>query len=227
MKGAIMRYVWFLIIVLLIGCTDIQEPEYDVRAFQKNGNAPSIAVSVTVKAFLQGAYEGNGEMHSYLSPTIVDSVFIQLREDKTTVVAEQFALLNTSGNATALFGDIGIKNAYIVLKHRNHLAVMSKHKQNVSSGSLFFDFSDVNNIYGGDAKNLGDGNYALYSGDANGDGIVEIGVYPIEGADLLVWRSQNGYAGYLSADCQIDGDTDASDLNLFMRPNDKKQTQVP
>jgi len=62
----------------------------------------------------------------------------------------------------------------------------------------------------------------MFSGDGNADGAVN-------GADRLLWRSENGTAWSYGkgGDFNLDGGIDASDLNDGWRANDGTLTGVP
>ncbi len=134
---------------------------------------------VKVKIFLEGAYDNTQqEMKTELAgeiPTtspypenirtidnipadIVDWVLVELRTTPTgTTVASRSALLRKDGRIVA---DDGITNEikldapdgdyYIVIKHRNHLAVMSANKVNInSSSSVLYNFTTGSDKYYG------------------------------------------------------------------------------
>lgn len=117
---------------------------------------------------------------------------------------------------------------YIVIKHRNHLAIMSAAEVNLSNEtSTLYDFTtglDKTFSLGGDAMvSLGEGNFGMIAGDGNGDG-------GIDAFDRnLIWRTQNGSTWDYTklGDFNLDGGIDAFDINLEWRPNNGKATQLP
>jgi hypothetical protein len=115
-------------------------------------------------------------------------------------------------------------NYYIVISHRNHLAIMSSAPVSLDAGTspVAYDFST------GQARAFGTNplrpvgtRYAMPGGDGTGDG----GVDAFD--RITVWRVQAGSSGYLSGDFNLDGGVDSTDVNLFWLPNNGSATQVP
>jgi hypothetical protein len=169
-----------------------------------------------------------------IPPDITDWVLVQLRSTSNRpAVASRSAFLHKDGRIVAddgTTGQIGMSvadgNYFIVVKHRNHLAVMSANAVALSSGSsTLYDFTTAQSqAFGTDPmKELESGVFGMLSGDGNGDG-------GVDAKDKnLVWRPQNGtlwdYTKW--GDYDLDGGIDARDLNLRWRPNNGKGTQVP
>ncbi len=139
-----------------------------------------------IKIFLEGAYNSNtGQMNSALhsdipltSPysedartvskipaDVVDWVLVQLRETATgTAITSKSTFLHKDGRIVADDGTSGeiemnapARSYYIVIKHRNHLAVMSKNAISLNStSSTLYDFTTGSEqFYGtGGAKEL-------------------------------------------------------------------------
>ncbi len=115
---------------------------------------------------------------------IVDWVFIELRDatDNTIVVASQSALLQRDGDVVDVDGVSDITFSldndtyYVVVKHRNHLGVMTNTVVTLSSNAVNnINFKDATNeiTYGTDAQTtfgMPDGVIAMWAGDANEDG---------------------------------------------------------
>ncbi len=120
----------------------------------------------------------------------------------------------------------GEKSYYVVLRQRNHLAVMSAAPVALDAATITaYDFTTAQNkAYGTNPmKAMSDGRFALKAGDGNGDG-------GVDAVDLnSAWRPNNGtawsYAKY--ADYNLDGGIDAIDANGYWRPNNGSATQVP
>jgi len=114
---------------------------------------------------------------------------------------------------------------YIVIRHRNHLSIMSANPISLSESSDLYDFTIAQSMaYGTNPmKELEAGVFGMLAGDGNSDG----GVDALD--KNLVWRPQNGttweYTKY--GDFNLDGGIDALDLNLKWRPNNGTGTQVP
>jgi len=159
----------------------------------------------------------------------VDWLLIQLRtEPSGAPVLSRSVFLLSDGTTAAPEGTAGpIKlkahagQYYLVIKHRNHLAVMSKTAQAFDSeGPGLYNFSTgTDRYYNDDAKLLETGVYGVYAGDANGSGTVDAS------DRSATWNDRN-LSGYLGADCNLSGTVDASDRSITWN-NRNKSTSVP
>jgi hypothetical protein len=150
---------------------------------------------------------------SPIPQNITDWVLVQLRETATgTAVASKSAFLRNDGRIVPDDGtseqitfDVPQGDYYIVIKHSNHLAVMSADSIQLNSGSsTLYDFtSGTGQYYGSDAKQLEANVYGMYKGDANGNSFVN-------SADYLKLNAFVNSADYLN-----------------VKPNVGKNSQVP
>ncbi len=111
---------------------------------------------------------------------IVDWVWVELRDnaDAENVIKGQSALLQRDGDIVALDGGstltvfVNPKNYYVVVKHRNHLGVMSAASLVLSETPTTVDFrTNAFSTFGTNARvQLTSGDMALWAGDANNDG---------------------------------------------------------
>jgi hypothetical protein len=153
---------------------------------------------------------------------VVDWILVQLRSNTTTTIATRAALLKSDGSVVDLdgaspvgFAGVPEGNYYIVVRHRNHLAIMSAVTWALSGSSSLYDFTTSQNAaYSSDyglyppMKNLGGSKFGMYAGDVNGDGTVYyLGPGNDRGALLAgIGGSVNGMAsGYISQDINLDG----------------------
>jgi hypothetical protein len=167
-----------------------------------------------------------------LPTPVVDWVYVQLRETATGIaVSERSAFLLADGSLADDNGDPvvlmpcpagGEGSYYIVVHHRNHLAIMSSVAHPLyGSSSTQYDFTlSPGSAYGTDPMNEVEvGLYGMVSGDVTCDGIIS--------ADdrIAVWnvRSQDGY---LDEDCSLSGLVDASD-SIYVWNCSQRATQVP
>jgi hypothetical protein len=163
---------------------------------------------------------------------IVDWVFIKLRDktDFTTILATRSALLQRDGDVVdvdgispVLFEELPVDNYYVVIKHRNHLGVMTAAPVALSDTPAAVDFTtDLNQIAGGanGIATLPDGKLGLFSGDFNGNGQVQNTDY----ANMVLTL---GTAGYLPGDFDLNGQVQNTDLQLQLIPNIGRGTGVP
>lgn len=165
---------------------------------------------------------------------IVDWIIIELRDnrDVTSAVDTIAAFLRKDGKVLSITGDSVItldKNIaadyyYVVIRHRNHLAVMSSSTIYLSSNSELYDFSiNAYQFYGGEAQLLPNGLYGMYAGDADRNGATNLSDYQI-----YEFNSINAFSGYVCSDFNLDGILTGSDFNIFAPVNKKRPlTNVP
>jgi len=173
-------------------------------------------------------YHGT-EHISTIPPDVVDWILIELRSGTlaATKVATRAAFIKNNGTVTDTgginplqFHGVSVGDYYIVIYHRNHLAVMSATSVTLTSSSNLYDFSaGLTRYYGGDAKNLDGTNYGMYAGDYSNDGY-------IDGSDFIGPDNDRYQNGYLRSDLNMDGYIDGSD---FVNPDNNryKSTNVP
>jgi hypothetical protein len=121
-------------------------------------------------------------------------------------------IVNTAGANINLYNVAVPAGQFLfpVVKHRNHLGVMSNTGATLSSNIYSYDFRNASNkVYPGDGtghKLLKAGMYGLYTGDANGDGT-------IQSSDKVLWVANFNQVGYLvgGADFTLDGDVQSGD----------------
>ncbi len=216
-----------------------------VRVFRKE------FVQLQVKVFLEGAYNsGNNEMFNNINSNIplespypedshtvssvpsdvVDWVLVELREtpDGAAVVSKS-VFLHKDGrivNDDATSGIIKLNalenDYYVVIKHRNHLPVMSKNKITLhKTSSELYDFTtSESKFYGtGGAVQLENGVWGMWSGDADGSGVVDAG------DRNSTWNDRNK-SGYETSDVDLSGVVDAADRNKTWN-NRNKSSALP
>jgi hypothetical protein len=111
---------------------------------------------------------------------------------------------------------------YIVLRHRNHLAVMSRvpYTCDGNIAPVTYNFSlSPEQYYTGDACRLVDGLYGLWSGDADGTG--DVGALD----RTATWNNRN-QTGYMNSDVDLTGDVGALDRTMTWN-NRNKASSVP
>jgi hypothetical protein len=214
--------------------------------------APKLAYA-NVKVFLQGPYVAaadtmantlrkNGWLATHFGsipiPTLaVDSINIELRDSAAAAAAthRRFApaWLLTNGTVRGFadttrtsisFDSLAAGKYYVVVRHRNHLAIMSSQKDSIDNNStpVAYDFSTgQTQAWGTNAMKAVGTRFALFAGNGNGDGL-------INGADQnSVWRVQNGLPGYYGGDFDLNGLVNGGDQNGYWRVNNGLPSQVP
>ena len=118
------------------------------------------------------------------SDAIVDWVYVELRNslDTSDILAAKSALIQRDGDIVDLDGssplaiEIPLDDYYVVVKHRNHLGVMTANPISLTGFPTTIDFSDINNqiTFGTNAQTqVGFGKMAFWAGDANGDKVIQ------------------------------------------------------
>jgi hypothetical protein len=161
---------------------------------------------------------------------IVDWIVIELRDfcNYGVPIDTIAAFLRKDGKVISITGDsvitlpieIPANNYYVIIRHRNHISIMSDNPIYLSSNSELYDFSSSNFLYYGyDAFALSNGKFAMYPGDADRNGAVNI-------SDYQNFQNNSFYAivGYNSADFNLDGILTGSDFNTFAPINKKRTT---
>jgi len=207
---------------------------YTVQYAYANGSCSGIATtSVTVnncsfanlnmKLFLQGFYLGNGLMtpclynvglsnNTFESDTIQINLWTVLGLGSSTPSFTKKGILRTDGTVSATFPTSTIgKSYYIAIKHRNTIETWSAAPVTFAANTVYDFTTGTNKAYGDGVnppmKNMGSGKYALYSGDINKDGTIDI-------IDLQVTENDASQFefGYNDSDCSGDGASDAIDM---------------
>ena len=162
---------------------------------------------------------------------IVDWVLVEIKNSLMVAVGTRAAFLKNDGTIVDMDGlsPVVIKgrpegNYYIVIRHRNHLAVMSAGMETLNGASSMYDFTtSATKFYGGDAMTLGGGAYGMYSGDADSDGQVISTDF-----NIFFPKFISGASGYEMTDWNMDGQVTSSDFNIFSANfNQAKTTNVP
>jgi len=188
-------------------------------------------------------YYTGTESVSSLPVDVVDWVLLELRDAPTpaqatdgTVTGRMAAFLHNTGQIRAIDGmlpafDIPVQhNLYVVVYHRNHLAVMSSGELTETAGVYSWDFTQSagkayavyeRSAYQNGHKHLGDGVYGMYGGDGDANG-------QIQTQDKNeVWNPQSGSSGYLPGDFDMNGQVQTQDKNNIWNPNSGVASQVP
>ncbi len=177
-------------------------------------------------------YLGTVTVQGSLPADMVDWVLVELREaaDGATI-AQAVGCLLSDGSVTDTTGTNGLtfeglepsNSYYIVVRHRNHLSVMSNAAVQIdgTNGANEFDFT-AGNAYGGSLamKQVGS-DYAMFSADGDANGFIQT-------TDKnSVWLIELNKAGYRVADYNLNGYVQTDDKNLYYTTNVGKASQVP
>lgn len=169
------------------------------------------------------------ELVGAIPANVVDWVLIELRT--TSAAASKVAtraafirrdgiVVDLDGTSPVAFATVTAGNYFVVLRHRNHLAVMSANAVALSPAGILYDFTTgLGQYYGNEAASLGVGVYGIWCGDADATGDVAAG------DRTATWNGRN-QTGYKQADVDLTGDVAAPDRTLTWN-NRNKATKVP
>jgi hypothetical protein len=175
-------------------------------------------------------YTGSENVTS-IPADVVDWVLVELRTGTaaSTKVATRAAFLKSDGSIVDLNGTstVGFSSRaagkyYIVIRHRNHLAVMSAAAVLLNSSSTLYDFTTGSDQYYGGvnaAKDLGSSVWGMISGDVDVNG-------GIGASDLVSVLAAVGSLAYNINDVDMNGGVGASDLVLCLS-NVGQMSQIP
>ena len=174
-------------------------------------------------AYSHMGYAGTESVAAIPSVDVVDWILVEVRDAATpaaagtgTIVETVAGFLLKDGSIVGLDGVSPLtstalitNNAYFVIKHRNHLAVMTATSPTESFGNYVYTFSDdPNKAYGTAAQIQVDTSpvvYALYGGD------VDASIF-INNADKVPIDVNMGSLGYYKEDV---------DFSVFVNNADK------
>jgi len=167
-------------------------------------------------------YAGTEAVAAIPNANVVDWVLVELRDAATasaatsaTTVARQAGFMLANGKITGLDGISGMafnvtitQNLFVVIWHRNHLAIMNANTIPLVGGYYTYNFTTgAAQVYGGANahKQLAPGVWGMTGGD--GDGSKQV-----NNADKNdVWKPQSGSSGYKAGDFNMNGQVDNVD----------------
>jgi hypothetical protein len=205
---------------------------YHVRAFAIN-NSDTVyggdstfttlaqpAPYVTLNLFLEAMYSGTNTMVAApfnadaVSPSsIADTITVNLHQ---SVVPYSLAYsvrttLNTNGVANLSLPNWAYGNSYyLVVKHRNSVETWSASPVLMNDSIAYSFTSSASQAFGSNIASLGNGKFAIFSGDINQDGSVDFNDYP-----ELDISSNNGNLGYYVTDLNGDASVDFNDYPII------------
>ncbi|WP_348718601.1 MBG domain-containing protein [Tenacibaculum sp. 190130A14a] len=160
---------------------------------------------------------------------IVDWIWVELRDgtDNSIVVEGKSALLQRDGDIVSVDGSSPVTftqssgSYHIVIKHRNHLSVLSANAYSLTNSNTVIDLSSNNTSLQGGANavvDLGNGVFAIPVGDQDENG-------QIQNADINAIIQLLGGSGYNKSDMDMNGQIQNTDVNTLVNPNIGKGKQ--
>ena len=169
------------------------------RKFESN---TSISVNVTMS--IEGFWNGK--------PMVQDTVTIELHNSTSpfALVDSKSAYVTRNGYQTYEFTSVASGSYYIVIKHRNGLETWSAAPIAMNQGdNINYDFTTASSMAFGNNMVLKAGEYCIYSGDANQDGVIDATDLGLIDNDAFSFVS-----GYVSTDCNGDNVIDLTDAGI-------------
>ncbi|MEJ5302013.1 MAG: fibronectin type III domain-containing protein [Bacteroidales bacterium] len=171
-------------------------------------------------------YAGTESVVSFPA-NVVDWVLVELRDadvpanatpattlsgwPKAMFLRNDGQIVDLNGNLPNIGNPTVNNNLFVVVRHRNHLDVMSNTGAVLSGNTYSYDFSTgINQAYGGSAgyKQLSASIYGMVAGDGDADG-------SILSSDFNAWAGDFGNSGYYITDLDSDGQVFSSDFNRW------------
>jgi len=182
--------------------------------------APPPISTLNLKLFLESYYTGNGLMTptlfnqgQSLNANITDHITVELRSSTSPNTVEKTSIvpLATNGTTTCVFSPALSGSYYIVIKHRNNIETWSSTPIAIGSTPILYDFTTGASLaYGNNQVEVDTGVWALYSGEINSDGNIDL-------IDLsLLEASINAFQfGYINTDLNGDANVDLLDMPIM------------
>jgi hypothetical protein len=210
----------------IIVVTPTYKDPYDNTALTCYGLSDSFRIVVkanltllNLKAFIQGYYSA----YNYMNPALLYSGVDGSNNDQTDTIAIEIhdsisgsliagpikTIIQFDGSASVNFPII-TGSHYIVLKHRNALETWSAAPVPMGA-DVSYDFTtEASKAYGNNQADMGNGKYAIWSGDLNQDGSIESTDYFLMENDIL-----SILFGYQLPDINGDGEVESADYYLM------------
>jgi hypothetical protein len=181
-------------------------------------NAVSSDKTLNLNVFLEGLYDGantmrkaQDDMGDHFTGTVADQITVELHNELDYMNIEYSAQntdLNTDGTATVIVPATYNGMYWLTVKHRNSVETTSNAVVDFSGNTIAYNFTtSASQAYGDNQKDLGEGVFGLFIGDANQDGLIDGDDLVFMDPDITV-----GNVGYLSSDLNGDGLVDGDDL---------------
>ncbi len=133
------------------------------------------------------------------------------------------SIAGMDGFSAPTFNHSVTHSLFVVIRHRNHLSIMSANPLTEINNSYSYDFSSgIDKVFGGNVayRQLSPEIWGMVVGDANSDGAVD-------SADILIWRPQAGESGYFQADFNFDSQIENRDKDDYWLNNSGMESQIP
>jgi hypothetical protein len=168
--------------------------------------------ALVLKLFIEGYYSGGGLMAAPLGNRISDTMVVDLRN-----VASPHSIIHTVKGVINDKGD-GIfhlpmtssgMNYYLAVSSRNALETWSASPVLIETYTTYDFSTSPAQAYGNHVRDLGDGNFALFSGDMNADGVIDVADWNAIKSSALLFQT-----GYVKHDLTGDRLVESADFSV-------------
>lgn len=164
-------------------------------------------------------YSGTEKVIS-IPDSVVDWVLVELHdatdaasvgvatmfEQQASFLAENGLIVGLDGASNLLFTHSLTDSLFVVIRHRNHIDVLSANPVTENGNEYTYDFTTgTDKAFNSEQKIINE-IAVMYGGDANSDG-------EINDQDKSAWIIQSGSTGYKSADFNLNSQVDNQDKN--------------
>ncbi|MBN2172599.1 MAG: hypothetical protein JW731_00615 [Bacteroidales bacterium] len=157
----------------------------------------------------------------YDAPSVDQALPSTLLGRKAALLKSDGSIVDTDGSSNLSFTVPVSNKLFVVIRHRNHIAVLSGNPLQLSEGKYLYDFTlSASQAYGNNQGDFGD-KFGMYAGDMNADGTVD------DSDHLLKWKIEAGRLDYLQSDVNMDGQADNKDKNDLWFINFGKEEILP
>ncbi|MBN1674759.1 MAG: hypothetical protein JXR37_27185 [Kiritimatiellae bacterium] len=202
---------------VLNGTVDMGAYELPLRAsvktllqglYDTNSHAMSEQLGTNNVVPLGAPYADDARLAPGAPPGATDWLLMEVRDTNGQMAVSRSVWVNTNGyllndaGATNMLVDVGAGQSYsVVLKHRNHLAIMSAERLVFTNQLVSYDFTTNASCHSGGTNacvELEPGVWGMIAGDADGDG-------KITWVDRAIASNQVGRSGYWCGDADLSG----------------------
>jgi hypothetical protein len=209
---------------LYLSRTTITSLQIDVLLdgpYEEVSNSMSTVLKDSGYVPLTSPYHEDPRKVAFVPDDVTDWILTQLSPDGQTIIKSKSVLLSKNGrfrdiNSSDSFAFTNLVDGlyYIIVKHRNHLPIMSSNPilLNHSSMAVYNFTTSCAQFYAGDgARELEPGVWGIYGGDIDQDG-------QVTSTDYIIWYNSEykGESGYKSADINCDGQIDDGDYAIWL-----------
>lgn len=178
----------------------------------------------------------NPSVPSIPNNEIVDWVLVELRDahdapsaGSGTMVMQKAGFLLKNGSIVDLDGQSNLQfngtisqQPFIVIRHRNHLGIMSALPMSLSGNTYSYNLSlSSGSAFSGGQKQLASGLWGMIAGDSDASGQINYIDKNIN------WKTESGHSGYLPGDFNLDGQIDNTDKNGYLIINFLDSSNIP